>query len=786
LRHYFLALRGSSPWNRLVSASYGMLRVINYRELVPRYRVVREVAEKVVEQLRFGVQLDVLGPPRIGKSAGVTLGIVRRVVEYNIPNYTVIVATINRRVAVNLYRYLVGWWKKIYMELRKRPDINAMELARRVKIVLYLGEEHSCLRGLKEHDMEHCLSCPLLAENRRLWSKVPKVPFIDPWLAKASGYCLFQMLWSKSLVHNSIIVTTLNALPLILRAVQRAGVTKVILVIDEYLEALMRSRPVIKKANIARVRSRVGDRGVLRLVGEWNRLVTLLDQVLVKAHEEILAKKCGGNCPPGRLVEIYGLWKDNLRRNQRVKEIISKMRNVIEGLKARAKELPPAGRPYVLRLARRLERSLSLTTYLVRQEPGKCKVVEKLILHWSDKGLIGLPGAQLTALVGELIDKGISVAVVTTSIMSSSISDYKGIVLHPSLERIEYRVFRLKRVYGSYTFNKPVRMRSLGLMKLLDISGVSLILGYLLKREGSDVLVVSKTVLLKLLNSLPKERVRVYGDVERGVIDWVEVIKDNGVDRVYLVYPHGRIAMGVEPPVTSVRSINFVHGVRRPATEYVIVGRVPSLLLQEMLRQVESVKLTLESIPGAYVIAEREKGLVKLRLYTKWDYRYDIHCAAQILGRWFLLDVELVNIRRDYFPGFARSPFFYFEVGPVKGKLYRLGNNEEIEVKSLASLLGWPSEDPYIDIDRYLRNNTARLDTLLKRLRREETQGEQRKALRTIAKIIANARYYVEDYAAWIAAKTGLAVGRIASLLRQAAEYYPGLRLFTKQPRQNT
>ena len=107
LRRYFLAFRGSSPWNRLVSASYGMLRVINYRELVPRYRVVGEVAERVVEQLRFGVQLDVLGPPRIGKSAGVTLGIVRRVVEYNIPNYTVIIATINRRVAVNLYCYLV-------------------------------------------------------------------------------------------------------------------------------------------------------------------------------------------------------------------------------------------------------------------------------------------------------------------------------------------------------------------------------------------------------------------------------------------------------------------------------------------------------------------------------------------------------------------------------------------------------------------------------------------------------------------------------------------------------
>ena len=340
MKRFFL-VRGSSPWNRLVSASYGMLRVVDYRKSVPRYRVVREVVEKVVERLRLGVQLDVFGPPRVGKSAGVTLGIVKFIVKYNVPNYTVIIASINQRVAVNLYRYLVRWWKKIYMELRRRPGINAMELARRVKIILYLGGEHSCLRGLEKHGMEHCLSCSLLAENRRAWSRVPKVPFIDPWLVKASGYCLFQILWSKSLVHNSIVVTTLNALPLVLRAVKRAGVTKVILVVDEYLEALMRSKPVIRQVNTAKVRSRVNNREVVRLVDGWNRLVTLLDQVLIKAHEEILERKCKGNCPPERLVEMHGLWGDNLRRNEEVREIIGEMRSIVERLKAKARELNP-------------------------------------------------------------------------------------------------------------------------------------------------------------------------------------------------------------------------------------------------------------------------------------------------------------------------------------------------------------------------------------------------------------------------------------------------------------
>ena len=69
-----------------------MLRLLDYRRLVPRYHVVGEIAE----QLRFGVQC-------------------------------------------NLYRYLVGLWKKICMELRRRSGMNALELARHVKVVLCLG-----------------------------------------------------------------------------------------------------------------------------------------------------------------------------------------------------------------------------------------------------------------------------------------------------------------------------------------------------------------------------------------------------------------------------------------------------------------------------------------------------------------------------------------------------------------------------------------------------------------------------------------------------------------------
>ena len=67
-------------WNRLVGLGWRLarLRKGSWRRLLPYNRVVREVAEKVVELLRLGAQLDVLGSPRVGKSAGATLGIVRR------------------------------------------------------------------------------------------------------------------------------------------------------------------------------------------------------------------------------------------------------------------------------------------------------------------------------------------------------------------------------------------------------------------------------------------------------------------------------------------------------------------------------------------------------------------------------------------------------------------------------------------------------------------------------------------------------------------------------------
>lgn len=52
------------------------------------------------------------------------------------------------------------------MDLRKRYDTNALGLARRVEIVLCFSGKHSYLQGLEKHNVEHCLTCPLLVGER--------------------------------------------------------------------------------------------------------------------------------------------------------------------------------------------------------------------------------------------------------------------------------------------------------------------------------------------------------------------------------------------------------------------------------------------------------------------------------------------------------------------------------------------------------------------------------------------------------------------------------------------
>ena len=73
-------------WNRLIGLGWKLARLRrgSWRKLLPYNRVVEEVAERIARELRFGRWLEVFGPPRLGKTARVVWGLVRRIFENNI------------------------------------------------------------------------------------------------------------------------------------------------------------------------------------------------------------------------------------------------------------------------------------------------------------------------------------------------------------------------------------------------------------------------------------------------------------------------------------------------------------------------------------------------------------------------------------------------------------------------------------------------------------------------------------------------------------------------------
>ena len=93
---------------------------------------------------------------------------------------------------------------------------------------------------------------PTMPEARTGVEEAPPTPFIDPWLLKMAGYCPFIAVFSKNFYYNSIIVTTLDSLPFPLANVKRNNIRKVVIVFDEYLEALQRTKPRIRHVNIKR------------------------------------------------------------------------------------------------------------------------------------------------------------------------------------------------------------------------------------------------------------------------------------------------------------------------------------------------------------------------------------------------------------------------------------------------------------------------------------------------------------------------------------------------------
>ncbi|RLG75780.1 MAG: hypothetical protein DRO12_05115 [Thermoprotei archaeon] len=480
-------------------------------------------------------------------------------------------------------------------------------------------------------------------------------------MLKMAGYCPFIAAFSKNFYYNSIIVTTLNSLPFLLANIRRNNIRKVVIVFDEYLEALQRMKPRIRIVDVRRALKGVNSREVERPVSEWNRYVKLLDLTLTSIHERKIVKwleKISGN-PLEIIAYMYAYMMDNMRKEEKVLEILEKMRSVIERLEEAANKLNTRERLVVRRLAKKLKSSLGVWVTFTGWERGK--PINKLLLRWGNNSIVGPPGGRITQLIDNLVKNNVMVAVITTSVLSSRITNVaKSIPPHKSLEHIPIRVTKYKRMV---TFNlvnlNPMKYQ--GGMAVVNTSLIEFFIERLEKMKGNYVVIVNKIIFKHLVQALGN-RVELAGDPERGVYDYAIVRKGNG-GSILLTYAHGRISMGVDSPLGGADRIWVVYGVRRPPEEYVKVS------LSNLARRIPRLSDTVASVRlfgrvrqgeaggNGYIVLEEDK----IWVYTGWDYRYDIHILVQVLGRWFLLPLRVVHVNHKYFQGLARTPFYSLE-----------------------------------------------------------------------------------------------------------------------------
>lgn len=224
----------------------------------------------------------------------------------------------------------------------------------------------------------------------------------------------------------------------------------------------------------------------------------------------------------------------------------------------------------------------------------------------------------------------VSFGVIGTSVLSSRVEGVWDFILpHEILQPVRSEVNPVLKVTSfDIVGSIPYQRRWL----------LSYIIEDLLRRGGVSVVVVDKACLLEMVKRLKlKYNVEVVGDLDRRVVDYV-VVRGDG--EVYLMY-HGRISMGVDPPVLEVDRVYVVGGVRRPERWRVPVGAVDVLYM---------VRERFLDIYGWYRKAFKRKGFSlllrdefrpgsvrvyrdRLEVYDVWDYWYDAHILRQVIGR---------------------------------------------------------------------------------------------------------------------------------------------------------
>jgi len=680
---------------------------------VPDTEFAKYIENEVAEKFRFGRWLEIVAAPRTGKSGGAERRVVRWIVESDAENYVVLVVAPNRRLAENLYRYAVGAVTRLYRELRKSGvKINRGEFFSKVRVRLYIGGEQSCMLGRGEHFVEGCVkSCPLFQRFSDKWRRVPPAPVLDPWILRLSGYCPFIAATSKSFWYKSIVVVTADALWFALNNIIRHNIRNVVLIFDEYLMHLARKAKV-KRIDLRRFEKEFGDlvdrefdvrildrgeggvwtwvstRMRLRDVVEmWNDALELLERAAVEAYTDLVGGSRGvylsGAIVEGILRRIFDI-KNRDVGGYTVYDLVVYMYDAGAALLEISRRVDDVSKRMKLRRLGLWMVSNAIAMVgavgMIDMMNGSVNMVERVIsVRWTFDGgeemLAGPVGGFVRSAVSYLLFHGRNVGVITTSVDDSDTYGYR-IYPHNELEHVRINLSCIRkpvksdmvywssamfyaRVPDGVSYAERYRIRSMIASSESDLMGIV----WRVANESGNVVVVGNRYVVTYVAELYKRmgyKVEYHGDLGRGVVDYVIVEKPDG-GKVMLVSPHSRVAVGVDPPVVDPRVIVVLYGIRRPAREYIKtnVGGLSGLVVRYFDIVLDFRKYN--DGETYYVYAGSDGKYDYLLVYDVFDFKIDIHMLLQVIGRWYMQDVEFIVFNRKY--GIPDIKYYYIDLG---------------------------------------------------------------------------------------------------------------------------
>jgi len=671
----YLELNCSSKpdWNKLVSLSWRVVKSRSAASLVPDKKFVLFVENEVMRKLRFGRFVEVVASSRAGKSAGMVRGIVRWVIENDLMNYVVLYVVPFRVQAITAYRYVIGALISLFKELRRSGvKISRGEFFSRVRIRLYLGGEQSCLMNRKKHFIEYCIkSCSLFKRYEKKWRKLPPAPILDPWMLRLSGYCPFVAVFSKSFWYKSIVVLTYHSLPLALSNVIRHNIRNVIIVFDEYIKLLKDMRGVLMKLDIEKIKNVFGDVfdavfevcvddsvlnvSLKKAIEAWNSVVDEIDEIMYNVYNDLVSDvvfKYGGVLLAYYLLDVfarkhinlYDVVRDKLRDLYDIARVVLEISKKVKDVEKRAK---------IKRLGSWMLRNALSTVHADNKS-------RSAILHWKgsrQEYIIAYNGSCIRGVIAYLSSKKRNVAVLSTGVVDCDVYTYS-IVPHERLEHVRIRVDKIFKSVRSSKLQWSAKMfykrneclsnydRYIIMKSMNELYSV---LNAVVNNRGNHVIVANKSIIQYIARILKNEfklKIEVYGDLERGVIDYIIVNKNNG--KILLVSPHSRVAMGVDPPIENPKMLIILFGLRRPAVEYIKLDSIVYDKLYYVDSELGLMDLRVYSENNLYYVARADTKHTYLYIYDVFDVKYDLHMLLQIIGRWYMHDVELMVYNAKY------------------------------------------------------------------------------------------------------------------------------------------